>query len=108
MYRDPKTKEPVEYYLKLPDGIEDRLCIVVDPMLATGHSAIAAVRRLNEAGSRHLKFVCVMAAPEGVAAFHAAHRDVPVFIAAIDRELDDHAYIRPGLCDAGDRLYGTK
>jgi uracil phosphoribosyltransferase len=108
MYRDPETKEPVEYYLKLPDGIEDRLCIVVDPMLATGHSAIAAVRRLKEAGARHLKFVCVMAAPEGVAAFHAAHPDVPVFTAAIDRELDDHAYIRPGLGDAGDRLYGTK
>ncbi len=108
MYRDPETREPVEYYLKLPDGIDGRLCIVVDPMLATGHSAIAAVSRLKESGARHLKFVCVMAAPEGIAAFHAAHPDVPVYTAAIDRELDDHAYIRPGLGDAGDRLFGTK
>ena len=108
MYRDPVSHEPVEYYFKVPDEIADRLCIVVDPMLATGHSAAAAVARLKEAGAKSIKFVCLLAAPEGIAAFTAAHPDVPVFTAAIDRQLDEHAYIRPGLGDAGDRLFGTK
>jgi uracil phosphoribosyltransferase len=108
LYRDPKTLEPVEYYLKLPDAIADRLCIVVDPMLATGNSAAAAVHRLKDAGARRIKFVCLLAAPEGVATFAAAHPDVPMYAAAVDRGLDDHGYIRPGLGDAGDRMYGTK
>ncbi len=108
LYRDPVTKEPVEYYFKVPDGIESRLCIVVDPMLATGHSAAAAVTRLKKAGATQIKFVCLLAAPEGIAAFQSAHPDIPIFTAAIDRQLDDHAYIRPGLGDAGDRLFGTK
>ncbi len=108
LYRDPQTLEPVEYYLKLPDGMAQRSCIVVDPMLATGHSAIAAVRRLKQAGARQIAFVCLICAPEGLAAFTAAHPDVKVITAAIDRELDEHGYIRPGLGDAGDRLFGTK
>lgn len=108
LYRDPKTLEAVEYYLKIPQDVGERLAIVVDPMLATGHSACAAVKRLKEAGARNVKFVCLLAAPEGIAAFHAAHPDVPVFTAAIDRYLNDHGYIVPGLGDAGDRIYGTK
>ncbi len=108
LYRDPKTLEAVEYYLKIPQDVGERLAIVVDPMLATGHSASAAVKRLKEAGARNVKFVCLLAAPEGIAAFHAAHPDVPVFTAAIDRYLNDHGYIVPGLGDAGDRIYGTK
>ena len=108
LYRDPDTKVPVEYYLKLPDHLDERQCIVVDPMLATGGSAIAAVHRMKQAGAKRIKFVCVVAAPEGVEAFTKAHPDVPVVTAAIDRELDDHFYIRPGLGDAGDRMYGTK
>jgi uracil phosphoribosyltransferase len=108
LYRDPVTKQPVEYYFKVPDELESRLCIVVDPMLATGHSAVAAVSRLQKAGAVNIKFVCLLAAPEGIAGFHAEHPDVPIFTASIDRELDDHAYIRPGLGDAGDRLFGTK
>ncbi|NNM57430.1 uracil phosphoribosyltransferase [Acidocella sp.] len=108
LYRDPVTHEPVKYYFKVPEGMAERLCIVVDPMLATGHSAAAAVTMLKEAGARRLKFVCLLAAPEGLAWFEAAHPDVPVFAAAVDRELDDHAYIHPGLGDAGDRLFGTK
>jgi uracil phosphoribosyltransferase len=108
LYRDPVTKEPVEYYFKVPDELESRLCIVVDPMLATGHSAAAAVTRLQKAGAGQIKFVCLLAAPEGIAAFHALHPDIPIFTASIDRQLDDHAYIRPGLGDAGDRLFGTK
>jgi uracil phosphoribosyltransferase len=108
LYRDPVTHEPVEYYFKVPENMGERLCIVVDPMLATGHSAAAAVTRLKAAGARTIKFVCLLAVPEGLAAFEAAHPDVPVFTAAIDRQLDDHAYIRPGLGDAGDRLFGTK
>jgi uracil phosphoribosyltransferase len=97
LYRDPVTHEPVEYYFKVPEDMGARLCIVVDPMLATGHSAAAAVTRLKAAGARTIKFVCLLAVPEGLAAFEAAHPDVPVFTAAIDRQLDDHAYIRPGL-----------
>ncbi len=108
LYRDPTTLQPVEYYLKLPDHIEDRLCICVDPMLATGNSAVAAVRRIKEAGARRIKFVCLLAAPIGIETFAAAHPDVPILTAAIDRELNDHAYIVPGLGDAGDRMYGTK
>jgi uracil phosphoribosyltransferase len=108
LYRDPVTHQPVEYYFKVPEALEDRLCIVVDPMLATGHSAAAAVQKLKDAGAKAIKFVCLLAAPEGVATFTAAHPDVPVFAAAVDRQLDDHAYIRPGLGDAGDRLFGTK
>ena len=108
LFRDPKTLKPVEYYLKLPDRIEDRLCICVDPMLATGNSAVAAVQRIKEAGARRIKFVCLLAAPPGIDTFAAAHPDVPILTAAIDRELNDHAYIVPGLGDAGDGMYGTK
>jgi uracil phosphoribosyltransferase len=108
LYRDPKTLEPVEYYLKVPDDIGQRLAIVVDPMLATGHSAAAAVKRLKEAGAVQLRFSCLLSAPEGVGVMAAAHPDVPVFTCALDRQLDDHGYIRPGLGDAGDRLFGTK
>ena len=108
LYRDPKTLVPIEYYLKLPEKIEDRLCIAVDPMLATGNSAIAAVQRIKDAGAKRIKFVCLLAAPEGIEAFSGSHPDIPIFTAAIDRELDDHGYIMPGLGDAGDRMYGTK
>jgi uracil phosphoribosyltransferase len=108
LYRDPISHEPVEYYFKAPDQLAERLCITVDPMLATGHSAIAAVTKLKQAGATNIKFVCLLAAPEGVAAFTQAHPDVPIITAALDRQLDDHAYIRPGLGDAGDRLFGTK
>ena len=108
LYRDPATLVPVEYYLKLPDDLPERLVILVDPMLATGHSAAAALTRLRQAGAVQLRFVCLLAAPEGLAVLSSEHPDVPVFTAAIDRELDEHGYIRPGLGDAGDRLYGTK
>jgi uracil phosphoribosyltransferase len=108
LYRDPETLRPVEYYKKLPRAIEDRLCIVVDPMLATGHSAVAAVQKVKDAGAINIKFVCLLTAPEGVVVFAAAHPDVPIYTAAIDRELNDHGYILPGLGDAGDRIYGTK
>ncbi len=107
LYRDPATLAAVEYFLKLPDDVALRQAIVVDPMLATGHSAVAAIDRLKAAGVGEMRFVCLLAAPEGLATFHAAHADVPVFTAAVDRELDSHGYIRPGLGDAGDRLYGT-
>ena len=108
LYRDPATLVPVEYYLKLPDDLPERLVILVDPMLATGHSAAAALTRLRQAGAAQLRFVCLLAAPEGLEVLHREHPDVPVFTAAIDRQLDEHGYIRPGLGDAGDRLYGTK
>ena len=108
LYRDPDTLEAVEYYFKVPHSIGERLCIVVDPMLATAHSSIAAIDRLKKAGAQKIKFVCLLAAPEGLEAFAAAHPDVPVFTAAIDRELNDHGYILPGLGDAGDRIFGTK
>ena len=108
LYRDPTTLRAVEYYCKLPEDVAQRLAVVVDPMLATGHSAIAALTRLKQAGVRELRFACLIAAPEGLAEFNATHPDVPVFAAAVDRELDAHGYIRPGLGDAGDRLFGTK
>jgi len=108
LYRDPATLVPVEYYLKLPDDIAERLVIVVDPMLATGHSAAAALSRLRQAGVTQLRFVCLLAAPEGLQVLRSEHPDVPIYTAAVDRALDDHGYIRPGLGDAGDRLYGTK
>ena len=108
LYRDPATLVAVEYYFKVPDNLAERLLIVVDPMLATGNSSIAAVERLKEAGAGEIKFVCLLAAPEGVAAFAEAHPDVPVYTAAVDDRLDDHGYILPGLGDAGDRIFGTK
>ena len=108
LYRDPDTLVAVEYYLKLPDSLDERLTIVVDPMLATGNSAIAAVERIKQEGAKRIKFVCLLAAPEGIAAFNTAHPDVPIITAAIDRQLDDHGYILPGLGDAGDRMFGTK
>ncbi|HEX3348586.1 MAG TPA: uracil phosphoribosyltransferase [Acetobacteraceae bacterium] len=108
LYRDPLTLGPVEYYVKLPDDIGERLVIVVDPMLATGHSAAAAVDRVKRSGATQIRFMCLLAAPEGLDTFCTEHPDVEVFTAAVDRQLDDHGYIRPGLGDAGDRLYGTK
>jgi uracil phosphoribosyltransferase len=108
LYRDPKTLEPVEYYFRVPSDLPERQVIVVDPMLATGNSAAAAVTRIKRAGAARIKFACLLAAPEGIATFHAAHPDVPVYTAAIDERLDDHGYILPGLGDAGDRLFGTK
>jgi len=108
LYRDPQTLQPVEYYFKVPEDLQDRVVIVLDPMLGTGNSAIAAVDRLKESNARNLKMVCLLAVPEGIEAFHAAHPEVPLFTAAIDQRLNDHAYIVPGLGDAGDRLYGTR
>jgi uracil phosphoribosyltransferase len=108
LYRDPETLEAIEYYFKLPEDVAERLVIVVDPMLATGNSATAALSRLKEAGVTSLKFVCLLAAPEGLAALQAAHPDVPVTTAAVDRQLNEHGYIVPGLGDAGDRIFGTK
>lgn len=108
LYRDPETLEAVEYYFKVPPGLKERLCILVDPMLATAHSAIAAVNRVKGAGAQNLKFVCLLAAPEGINALSDAHPDVPIYTAAVDRELDEHGYILPGLGDAGDRIFGTK
>lgn len=107
LYRDHATLKSIQYYLKLPEAIAERETIVVDPMLATGNSASAALSRLKEAGARRLKFMCLLAAPEGVAAIEKAHPDVPVFTAAVDRELNEKGYILPGLGDAGDRIYGT-
>ena len=108
LYRDPETLVAVEYYLKFPDDLPNRHVIVVDPMLATGHSAIAAVERIKNADATEIKILCLIAAPEGLKAFHEAHPDVPVYTAAIDRELNDHGYILPGIGDAGDRIFGTK
>ena len=108
LYRDPKTLGAIEYYFKMPHGMEERDAIVLDPMLATGNSAIAAVDRLKETRPRSIRFVCLLAAPEGLQKFGEAHPDVPVYTAAIDRGLNDHGYIVPGLGDAGDRLFGTK
>lgn len=108
LYRDPKTLIAVEYYFKLPTDLDERDVVVVDPMLATGHSAVAAVERLKESGPKSIKFVCLLACPEGIAALHAEHPDVPIYTAAVDRELDEHGYIVPGMGDAGDRMFGTK
>ncbi len=108
LYRDPKTLVAVEYYFKMPSDMHERDAIVLDPMLATGNSAVAAVDRLKETKPRSIRFVCLLAAPEGLKTLHAAHPDVPIYTAAIDRELNDHGYILPGLGDAGDRLFGTK
>lgn len=105
--RDPATLQPRQYYLKLPDDIRDGLAVLVDPMLATGHSACAALSVLKEAGCRDIRLVCLLAAPEGVATVSRAHPDVRIHAAAVDRALDAHGYIRPGLGDAGDRLFGT-
>ncbi len=108
LYRDPDTLQAVEYYLKLPERMADRQVIVVDPMLATGHSAVAALDRVREAGSGDLTFLCLLAAPEGIAELHRHHPDVEVVTAAVDERLDDHGYIVPGLGDAGDRIFGTR
>jgi len=108
IYRDPETLQPVEYYFKAPDDLSERTVIAVDPMLATANSAVAAVERLKSRGARDIRFVCLLAAPEGIKRFRAEHPDVPVFTAAIDSHLNDHGYIVPGLGDAGDRMYGTK
>jgi len=108
LYRDPATLRAVEYYFKVPEDIAQRLVILLDPMLATGHSAIAAVDRLKARGAQQIKFVSLLAAPEGVAAFRAAHPDITVYTAAVDERLNEHGYIVPGLGDAGDRLFGTK
>ena len=108
LYRDPKTLGAIEYYFKMPGDMHERDAIVLDPMLATGNSAVAAVDRLKETRPRSIRFVCLLAAPEGLRRFHAVHPDVPVYTAAIDRELNSHGYIVPGLGDAGDRLFGTK
>ena len=108
LYRDPKTLTAVEYYFKMPPEMHERDAIVVDPMLATGHSAIAAIDRLKECNPKSIKFVCLLTCPEGLAAMEKAHPDVPIYTAAIDRQLNDHGYILPGLGDAGDRIFGTQ
>ncbi|GGI41237.1 uracil phosphoribosyltransferase [Mammaliicoccus stepanovicii] len=108
LYRDPETLEAVEYFVKLPQDIEEREIIVVDPMLATGASAIEAIQSLKNRGANKIRFMGLIAAPEGVKALQEAHEDVDIYIAALDEKLDDHAYITPGLGDAGDRLFGTK
>lgn len=108
LYRDPKTLVAVEYYFKMPADLEERDVVVVDPMLATGHSAVAAVDRVKECAPKSIKFVCLLTCPEGIAAMQEAHPDVPIYTAAVDRELDEHGYIVPGLGDAGDRIFGTK
>lgn len=108
LYRDPETLEPVEYYCKLPTDVHERELIIVDPMLATGGSAKAAIRFLKERGASSIKLVCLIAAPEGIEAVQKEHPDVDIYAAAVDEKLDDHAYIVPGLGDAGDRLFGTK
>jgi len=108
LYRDPKTLTAVEYYFKMPGEMDSRDVIVVDPMLATGNSAVAAVERLKELNPKSIKFVCLLTCPEGVKTMQTAHPDVPIYTAAVDRELDSHGYILPGLGDAGDRIFGTK
>jgi len=108
LYRDPKTHVAVEYYFKVPEDIAERDALVVDPMVATGNSAVAALHRLKDTGAKTLKFVCLLAAPEGIAHVHEQHPDVPIYTAAVDECLDAHDYIIPGLGDAGDRLFGTK
>lgn len=108
LYRDPATLQAVEYYFKMPQDMPERDVIVVDPMLATGNSAIAAISRIKDLKPKSIKFVCLLTCPEGVAALRQAHPDVPIFTAAIDRQLNEHGYILPGLGDAGDRIFGTQ
>ncbi len=108
LYRDPKTRVAVEYYFKMPSDLHEREVVVVDPMLATGNSAVAAVDRLKEFRPRSIKFACLLTCPEGIAVMHDAHPEVPIYTAAVDRGLDEQGYIVPGLGDAGDRLFGTK
>lgn len=108
LYRDPNTLQAVEYYFKAPSDIADRMIVVMDPMLATANSAVAAMDRLKERGAKDLRFVCLLAAPEGIARLRGAHPDVRIWTAAIDEKLNDHGYIVPGLGDAGDRMFGTK
>jgi uracil phosphoribosyltransferase len=108
IYREPNSLVPIEYYFKLPEDTEEREMLVVDPMMATGNSAIAAVHRLKQANPQSIKFLCLLAAPEGITHFQEQHPDVPIYAAAIDQGLDEHGYIIPGLGDAGDRLFGTK
>ncbi len=108
LYRDPETHEPVEYYCKLPDPISERTIVVTDPMLATGGSACDAIRMIKEHGGVHIKFMCIIAAPEGLERLNKAHPDVQIYVGHLDRCLNDHAYIMPGLGDAGDRIFGTK
>lgn len=108
LYRDPETLKPVEYYCKLPADCAEREVFVVDPMLATGGSSVAAIRMLKEKGCRNIHFLCIIAAPEGIEAMKQAHPDVDVYVGALDERLNDHGYIVPGLGDAGDRIFGTK
>ncbi len=108
LYREPSTLIPIEYYFKVPQDIADRDMVVVDPMMATGNSAVAAVARLKQTNPKSMKFLCLLAAPEGLDHFQTQHPDVPIYTAAIDEKLDEHGYIIPGLGDAGDRLFGTK
>ncbi len=108
LYRDPQTLVVIEYYFKVPQDVDERDMLVVDPMMATGNSAVAAVHRLKETNPRSIKFVCLLAASEGIHHFHEQHPDVPLYTAAIDEKLDGHGYILPGLGDAGDRLFGTR
>lgn len=108
LYRDEETLKPVQYYFKVPTELEDRLVIAVDPMLATGNSSVAAIDLLKKAGAKNIRFVCLLAAPEGIARMKEAHPDVPIVTAAVDSHLNDHGYIVPGLGDAGDRMFGTK
>ncbi len=108
LYRDHETLQPVQYYCKVPDRLEDRICIVVDPMLATGNSSVAAISLLKEKGAKNIRFLCLLAAPEGIARMKEAHPDVPIVTAAVDSHLNEKGYIVPGLGDAGDRMFGTK
>lgn len=108
LYRDPETLQPVQYYCKVPAELDNRMTIVVDPMLATGNSSVAAVDLMKEKGAKNIRFLCLLAAPEGIARMREAHPDVPIVTAAIDSHLNDHGYIVPGLGDAGDRMFGTK
>lgn len=108
LYRDHETLQPIEYYLKLPEDVSERPVVLLDPMLATGNSANAAIARLKQAGAQDIRFLCLLAAPEGVQAIHGQHPDVRIFTAAVDERLNENGYIVPGLGDAGDRLYGTK
>ena len=108
LYRDEKTLKPVQYYFKVPDDLKNRVVIAVDPMLATGNSSVAAIDLLKQAGARNIKFLCLLAAPEGIATMQAAHPDVDIVTAAVDERLSDIGYILPGLGDAGDRMFGTK